>query len=120
KCRGRQRGVWAHTVGSARASDDRGFDARAGGRSATRGQGEQIANARMDGVDVGDAGSDRQVALRVEIDQQHTFAGLLEGGSEVQRGGGLADSTFLIGYRDDRHAAASLKLSAAGANACGV
>ena len=62
----------------------------------------------MRGVDVDDARRDRKVALRIEIDQQHAFAGLLQGGTQIQGAGGLAHPTLLIGYRDDRHAAASL------------
>ena len=37
--------------------------------------------------------------MRIEIQQQDALAELLEGCPEIQRGGGLADSAFLIGDR---------------------
>src|SRR5919199_1073685 len=75
---------------------------------AARSERQQIADARVGCVDVDDARGDREVALRVEVDQQDALAGLLQRSSEIQRAGGLAHPAFLIGYRDDRHAAASL------------
>jgi hypothetical protein len=47
-----------------------------------------------------------RVALRVEVHQQHAALGGRERGGEVDRGGGFADATFLVGDRDYmRHSA---------------
>ena len=43
----------------------------------------------------------RGVALRVAVDEQDVAAGEGEGGGEVDRRGGLADATLLIGDGDN-------------------
>ena len=48
-----------------------------------------------------DAETDRQRALRVEVDQQHLAAVLGQRGAEVDRGRGLADAALLVAHRDD-------------------
>ena len=48
----------------------------------------------------------RGVALRVEVDDQHALADRGQGGTEVDRGGGLADAAFLVGDRQHSRAAA--------------
>ena len=40
------------------------------------------------------------VALRVEVDDQHPQTPPGEGGGDVDRGGGLADATLLVGHHD--------------------
>jgi hypothetical protein len=45
-----------------------------------------------------------EVALRVDVDEQHTLIGHRQGCGEVDGRCGLADSTFLVGHRHDlRH-----------------
>src|SRR6266567_9111363 len=41
--------------------------------------------------------------LRIEIDAERANSALRDPGEQVQRGGGLADATLLVEYRDDRH-----------------
>ena len=50
---------------------------------------------------VSDAETGRRVALRVEVDDEHTLAELGEGRAEADRGGALADATFLVRDGDD-------------------
>ncbi len=58
-----------------------------------------------------DAAAHGGIALRVEVDQQHALGRLRERGGQVDRGGGLADSAFLVGDSDDAsHAADCLGL----------
>src|SRR5665213_2353831 len=45
----------------------------------------------------------RQVRLRVEVDAQWPCAAQRDGRQQVERSGRLADATFLVEYRDDRH-----------------
>src|SRR5690606_29465978 len=48
-----------------------------------------------------DAAAHRRIALRVEVDQQRALAVARQRGSEIHRGGGLADSAFLVGYDEN-------------------
>src|SRR5690606_26530315 len=42
--------------------------------------------------------------LRIEIDDQHLLADRCKGGSQIDRGGGLADAAFLVRNRDNSRA----------------
>ena len=48
-----------------------------------------------------DAETGGGIALRIEIDNQHALANRSECGTEIDRGGGLADATLLVGQRQD-------------------
>ena len=48
-----------------------------------------------------EADATRRVALRIAIDEQDALFRRGQGGGEVHGGGGLSDSTFLIGNSDD-------------------
>jgi len=48
-----------------------------------------------------DAKTGGSVALRIEIDDQHTLADRSECGTQIDRGGGLADAALLVGERQD-------------------
>ena len=48
-----------------------------------------------------DAGTHGGIALRVQVDQQHTAFRRGQRRSKVDAGGGLADTAFLVGDRDD-------------------
>ena len=87
--------------------NDRALDTGSARASTSRRQRQQVANAGIDRVDVDNARSNRQVALRIKVDQQDALASFLKRSSEIQRAGGFSHPAFLIGYRDDRHAAAS-------------
>src|SRR5260370_21083498 len=67
-----------------------------------------MAKCLIGGVEGDKARRERQVARRVEVDKQDVLASFLQSSSEIQRAGGLAHPTLLIGYCDDWHAAASL------------
>ena len=43
----------------------------------------------------------RGVSLGIEVHQENLFAHLAEGGRQVHRGGGLADSSLLVDHGDD-------------------
>src|SRR5260370_14408994 len=67
-----------------------------------------MAKCLIGGVEGDKARRERKVTLRVEVDQQDVLPSFLQSSSEIQRAGGLAHPTLLIGYCDDWHAAASL------------
>ena len=43
-----------------------------------------------------EADAAREVALRVDVDEEDALVGEGEGGAEVDGGGGLADAAFLV------------------------
>ena len=50
-----------------------------------------------------DSKAGRGIALRIEIDDEHTFSDRGERGSEIDRGRGFADPAFLIGKHEYAH-----------------
>ena len=66
-----------------------------------RGFADQHVVGRAVAVAAIDAEAGRGVALRIEIDNQHTFAYRSECGTKIDRCGGLADAAFLVGERQN-------------------
>ena len=56
---------------------------------------QEVVDAVLEGVRV-DSEADRERALRIEVDQKYLPAQLSEGGSQIDRGRGLADPALLV------------------------
>src|SRR3989441_1722751 len=62
---------------------------------------EQVIKRELDLIGLLEAHVDRQVALRIEVDEEDTLAELSERASQVHRGGRFANAAFLVGNCDD-------------------
>ncbi|MNM74923.1 hypothetical protein D3C81_866890 [compost metagenome] len=67
-----------------------------------RRRGEQLLHALRHWLERYAEGAGER-GMRVQVDQQHLVAARGQAAAERQRGGGLADATFLVGNGPDTH-----------------